>query len=112
MTGILSFDVLYDLNCNLITIKQRDQFDVKVVLVCGADWLAGDCWSSAVPKNEIQTLNGVLRIGKTSFEIKHDVSQVAYIDLHTTRNLYITSSSLASCSIVSKLWRDHSTKLP
>ena len=41
LTGILSFDVLYDSNDNLITIKQRDHFDVKATLACGADLLAG-----------------------------------------------------------------------
>ena len=41
LTGILSFDVLYDWNDNLITVKQRDNFDVKATLACGADLLAG-----------------------------------------------------------------------
>ena len=40
LTGILSFGVLYDLNDNLINIKQRNKFDVKATLVSGADLLA------------------------------------------------------------------------
>ena len=35
LTGILSCDVLYDLNDNMISIKQRDNFEVKATIACG-----------------------------------------------------------------------------
>jgi hypothetical protein len=106
LTSIVAFDVLYDLNDNMISIKQRDNFEVKATIVCGADLLAGNFWSLPVSKTEIQSLNGVLRIGKTSHEFSQGVPYIAYIDLHTTRNLYITSSSLASYNIISNFETD------
>jgi hypothetical protein len=106
LTSIVSFDVLYDLNDNLISIKQRDNFDVKAVIVSGADLLFGNFWSGPVSKSETHSLNGVLRIGKTSHEFQEGVPYVAYIDLHTTRNLYITSSKLASYNVISNFEND------
>jgi hypothetical protein len=106
LTSIVSFDVLYDLNDNMISIKQRDNFEVKATIVCGADLLVGNVWILPVSKTAIQSLNGVLRIGKTSYEFKEGFPYVAYIDLHTTRNLYITSSSLASYNTISNFETD------
>jgi hypothetical protein len=82
------FDVLYDLNGNLISIVQLNYFDgVYVHLVSGADLLVGKHWSSSIPKELIQSMNGVLRIGKTTYMISEAAPYVAYLDLHTTRNL-------------------------
>jgi hypothetical protein len=62
------FYVRYDLNDNMISIGQMGFFDdYKVYLVSGADLQAGRMWSANVPKHLIQSMNGVLSIGKTSF---------------------------------------------
>ena len=106
LIGIVSFNVVYALNDNMIAIEQRDHFEVNAMIVCGADLVVGSFWNVAITKDQINSLNGVLRIGKTSYEFQQGVSYTAYVDLHTTRNLYITSSSLASYNIVSNFEND------
>ena len=106
LIGITSFDVVDDLNDNMIAIEQRDHFEVNAMMICGADLVVGSLWNVAIPKGQINSLNGVLRIGKTSYEFQQGVSYTAYVDLHTTRNLYITSSSLASYNIISNFEND------
>ena len=106
MNAGLHFDVLYDKNDNLITISQRDHPEAMVYLVSGADLQVGKYWDKVLPKNEIHSLNGVLRIGKYSYLLQEAFPYVAYIDLHTTRNLYITSSTLASYNTVSNFSND------
>ena len=51
-------------------------------------------------------MNGILRINKTVKLTQTDQSYTAYIDLHATRNLYLTSSSLASYNIMSNFKND------
>ena len=55
-------------------------------------------------------MNGILRIGKESYKIQEAFPYIAYIDLHTTRNIYIyiyiTSSSLASYGTASNFGND------
>jgi hypothetical protein len=99
-------DVVYDLNDNLITIKQRNHLEVLVYLVSGADLHIGKYWTQPLSKLQVQSMNGVLRIGEESYLIQEAFPYIAYIDLHTTRNLYITSSSLASYNIVSNFGND------
>ena len=106
LIGITSFDVVYDLNDNTIAIEQRDHFEVNAMMICGADLVVGSFWNVAIPEDQMNSLSGVLRIGKTSFEFQQGVSYTAYIDLHTTRNLYITSSSLASYNLTSNFEND------
>jgi hypothetical protein len=96
MNTEIHFDVSYDLDDHLITIKQRDQFDAKVYVASGSDLQSGKYWSNGIPKGMLQSMNGVLRIGKDTYQIQQDFPYIACIDSHTTRNLYITSSSLAS----------------
>jgi hypothetical protein len=101
------FYVRYDLSDNMLTIGQMGFFeDYKTYLVSGADLQAGRNWSSNVPKHLIQSLNGVLRIGKTSFFLELNAPYNAYIDLNTTRNLYLTSSCLASYNTISNFEND------
>ena len=47
MNAELHFDVICDLNENLITIKQRDHFDAKTYLVSSADLQVGKYWTQA-----------------------------------------------------------------
>jgi hypothetical protein len=106
MNTEIHFDVSYDLDDHLITIKQRDQFDAKVYLASGADLQSGKYWSNGIPKGMIQSINGVLRIGKGTYQIQQDFPHIACIDSHTTRNLFITSSSLASYNILFNFGND------
>ena len=59
LIGITSFDVVYDLNDNMIAIEQRDHFEVNATMVCGADLVVGSFWDVAIPKDQINSLNGV-----------------------------------------------------
>ena len=109
MSGVclgLRVEVVYEMNDKTTLIKQVNHFNIKVSMVSGADLQAGRFWETALMKDSIQSLNGILRIGKTSYEFQQGISYSAYIDLHTTRNLYITSSSLASYNIISKFDND------
>ena len=58
-----------------------------------------------IPVNQPKTLNNVLRITSTSY-IYDIISIYTYLDLHTTRNLYLTSSTLASYDIISNFGND------
>jgi hypothetical protein len=100
------FKVGFDSNDNLITITQLDGYELLVWLVSGADLVAGKNWSAPVPKNLIQSMNGILRLGKTSYLLTELAPCVAYLDLSTTRNLYLTSSALASYSNLSNFDND------
>jgi hypothetical protein len=101
------FDVLYDLNDNLIQIAQLNCFDnVKTHLVSGADLQSGQNWPTSISKELIQSMNGVLRLGKSTYMLQETFPYVSYIDLHTTRNLYLTSSCLASYNTISKFEND------
>ena len=51
-------------------------------------------------------MNGILRIGKSSYLLGEASPYKSYIDLFTTRNLYITSSCLASYNIISNFSND------
>ena len=103
MMAELQFEVVYDLNDTLTNITRRDQPTVEVYLVAGADSLIGTNWSSPISRENILSMSGVLRIGKTSYEIIEVAPYIAYIDLHATRNVHMTSSSLASYHSISKL---------
>ena len=111
MNTELHFDVVYAMNDNLITIKQRDHFDAKTYWASGADLQAGKYWTQALPKVTIQAMSGLLRNGKYSYLKQEAFPLISYIDLHTTRNLYITSSSLASYNIVSNFGYELQRKL-
>jgi hypothetical protein len=101
------FEVLYDLNDNLIKIAQLGSFDnVKTHLVSGADLQSGQNWPTKIPKTLIQSMNGVLRLGKSTYMLQEAFPYVSYIDLHTTRNLYLTSSCLASYNTISNFEND------
>ena len=106
LAGIAAFEVSYLLSDNQITIKQVSNFDAWVYLVSGADLQSGKYWDRPLPKASIQSLNGVLRLGKNSYKLQEALPWISYIDLHTIRNLYITSSSLASYNIISKFDND------
>jgi hypothetical protein len=106
MNAGLNFDVVYNQNANQITISQRDHLEAKCYLVSSADLQVGKNWTNPIPKDLLCSMNGVLRIGKYSYLLQPAFPYKAYIDLHTTRNLYITSSTLASYNTVSNFGND------
>jgi hypothetical protein len=101
-----TFKVIFDQNDNLITITQITESWRHSFLVSSADLLDGRNWSAPVPKNLIQSMNGIIRLGKTSYAITDETPYIAYLDLFTTRNLYLTSSALASYSNISNFDND------
>ena len=82
MNAELNFDVVYDLNDNLIAIKQRDHFDAKPQLVSGADLQVGKYWTQALPNYTVQSINGVLRIGKYSYPTQEAFPWTSYIYIY------------------------------
>ena len=105
--GLLVLAVAYNKNNNMITIAQTNLLDdIRVTLVSGADLQAGRNWSEPLVKSNIHSMNGILRIGKASYLLTAAAPWVAYLDLHTTRNLYVVSSSLASYNVISNFGND------
>ena len=59
--------------------------------------------------NEVRSVNGVLLL--TTYSVLYPTSiNKFYLDMHTARNLYLTSSSLGSFNSISKLNCDCITK--
>ena len=105
--GLLSLQASYDLNDNLISIKLKDHADgLCVRFVSDVDLIAGVHWDERFVQDRIESLNGVLRVDKTITLTAREPTYTAYIDFHTTRNLYLTSSSLASYNLISKFGND------
>ena len=105
---ILRFDVLYDSNDNMISIKQLIYVPVgmNVYLASDADLLSGKYWSSPLAKESLHSTNNIMRLGTSSYMLRDNIPYTACLDLHTIRNVYLTSSSLASYNIVSKFGND------
>ena len=104
MNAVIFFSVSYALGDNMLTITQTNKPEVICYLVSSADLQVGKYWNTTIAKENICSMNGILRIGKSSY--KMDVPYKSYIDLFTTRNLYITSSCLASYNIISNFGND------
>jgi hypothetical protein len=101
------FKVSFDMNTNMLTITQLDRFDViSFSIISDEDVVSGRYWDARVSKNHTNSMNGILRIGTTTTLTLLSPSYVAYIDLHGTRNLYMTSSSLASYNTMSNFAND------
>jgi hypothetical protein len=94
------------LNDNLIKIAQLGAFYMHSYLVSSDDLRAGKYWSDPLDKDKLQSMNGILRIGKYSYMIQEAFPWKSYLDLFTTRNLYLTSSALASYSNISNFKTD------
>ena len=99
------FDVFYTSD-NEIVISQTNHFEAYVYLVSSADLQIGRYWNSVVSKDNIQSMNGILRIGSKSYKLGQTTPYISHIDLLTVRNLYITSSTLASYNTVSNFDND------
>ena len=81
--------VSYNKNDNMITINQTNHYEISVDLVSSADLQAGRFWSTSLTKESIHSMNGILRIGKKTYRLRDAYPWIAYLDLHTTRNIYI-----------------------
>ena len=105
----LNFETIYDYTDNLLTIKVDDTRPVQntplVVEFLSDEELKTGAYSST-PISKPKTLNQILRITKTMVFVGATSQNKIYIDLHTTRNLYLTSSALASYNIVSNFGND------
>ena len=106
MNATIFFSVTYDLGDNMLTFTQLNHFEVIVYMVSSADLQVGTYWSNPIAKENICSMNGILRIGKSSYRLSAATPYKSYIDLFTTRNLYITSSCLASYNIISNFGND------
>jgi hypothetical protein len=103
----LKYEVSFDQNDNLISITQTHPFNIATTrLISVADLKIGKWWSEAIPEKKIRSINGMIRLGKETYELTYAAPYVSYIDLHTTRNLYLTSSALASYSNISNFKND------
>jgi hypothetical protein len=96
----LSVGCSYDLMNNKLQIVLNDDRDpatgvVQVVILTDAE----------MDIVEPKSLNGVLMISETGV-LDPGVAFSTYLDLHTTRNLYLTSSSLGSYNTVSNFGYD------
>ncbi len=96
----LSVSCTYDIMNNKLQIVLNDDRDtqtgdVQVVILSEADWDIID------PKS----VNGVLMLSKAA-DLFPEVPFSTYLDLHTTRNLYLTSSNLGSYNTVSNFGYD------
>ena len=104
---LVSFQVLYDANDAMITISQLSGSGGAIVfLVSNADLISGKHWSSPLAKESLHSINNIMRIGVDSYLLRENSPYVAMPDLHTIRNIYLTSSSLASYNIVSNFGND------
>jgi len=75
-----------------------------VVFLSDADLKNGEY--NNTPISSPKTLNQILRINANMVFYGNGGQNKIYIDLHTTRNLYLTSSALASYNIVSNFGND------
>jgi hypothetical protein len=102
----LQFKVSFNSNDNEITIAQLGDFYIRAYLVSSEDLRAGKYWSTSLDNSQIQSMNGILRIGKYTYMLQDVFPWKSYLDLFTTRNLYLTSSALASYSNISNFKTD------
>jgi hypothetical protein len=101
------FKVDFELIDNQIILTQTNNFHMQTTLVSSSDLLAGKNWVSVITdKSMLHSMNGILRIGKSSVRILESTPYTAYLDLFTIRNLYLTSSALASYTNISKFGND------
>lgn len=100
------FDITYDFIDNLLKIEIIDERSIKtgvvanVFIVSDYELINTTKWGFKQSSDSIKSLNQILRITE-SVEITNLTNYEAYIDLHTTRNLYLHSSALCSYNIIS-----------
>jgi hypothetical protein len=96
----LSVSVSYDIMNNKLDIVLNDN---RAIVISGAELAI---LAIADINTEVHnSLSGVLMLSK-SVDLLPDIPFHTYLDLHTTRNLYLTSSSLGSYNTVSNFGTD------
>jgi hypothetical protein len=104
--GNVMYKVDFVQNDNEIKISQTNFFELHTYIVSSDDLRAGKYWSQPIARELIQSMNGILRIGTYSYMLQEAFPWKSYLDLFTTRNLYLTSSALASYSNISNFKTD------
>jgi hypothetical protein len=95
--------VSYDYLNHYITILLTDgrsmqTGELEVVLIANKD-------IPNTPASSIHSVNSCLRLSESK-SIFHNLPVIFHLDLHTTRNLYLTSSSLGSYNTISNFGND------
>ena len=103
----VSFTVTYDFTNNVLQLSVSDDRavitdEVKVTFFPDATLAAG---LNGTRYNPSRSVNEILSINN-DYEVKVGQSFYAYLDLHSTRNLYLQSSALASYDTVSNFGND------
>lgn len=104
-------NVEYDFIENVITMSMIDLRQVKtgdvatINIIPDYKLLDLHNWNVRLNKDEIKSINQILRITKT-IEITNIRNFQCDVDLHTTRNLYLHSSVLNSYNIISNFNMD------
>ena len=98
---VASYDLLNN-KLRLVLMDDRTMVvgDASVAILSNADALFGSFNTSA-----LHSLNGVLMLADT-VTLLPLIAFDTYLDLHTTRNLYLTSSSLGSYNTISNFDSD------
>lgn len=103
----IKFEVGYELINNNITIKMFDlktSFDNSLPVVASFisdyDLVNSDLWSSKLKINDIKSLNLTLKIIETVL-ITSETVFTTYLDLHSIRNIYMHSATLANSDTIS-----------
>ena len=101
----LSLTVTYDFMNNKMRMVLNDDRsmvvgDADIAILSNAD----ESFAGTYPSN-LRSLNGVLMLAD-SVNLLPGIAFDTYLDLHTTRNLYLTSSSLGSYNTISNFGSD------
>jgi hypothetical protein len=94
--------VTYDLINNKMTVIVNDN---RAIVIDAANVVIETGESFGIPSITTNGLNGVLML-KRFVEITPSTPFVTNLDLHTTRNLYLSSSSLGSYNTISNFGND------
>ena len=100
------FDVQYNSKDTSIKIMKTQPHGVGLYMVSDHDLMSGKYWKSPLAKGTLNSMNSILRIGTYSYMLRDTTPYTAVLDLHTIRNVYLTSSSLCSYNIVSNFGND------
>jgi hypothetical protein len=99
-------EVTYDNVNNKLSILLKDNRVNKVgaieIAILNDDFAAS---LYSIPVSEARSINGVLMMNKTII-VYPSIAQTFYLDMHTTRNLYLTSNSLGSFNTISNFQCD------
>jgi hypothetical protein len=102
----LSVTVTYDFMNNKLRTVLRDDRSMVIGDATIAFLSNSELVFAGSNPNVLSSLNGVLMISGSSVTLLPGIAFDTYLDLHTTRNLYLTSSSLGSYNTISNFGSD------